>query len=114
MYSIHYPVSAFVDLLESMIIVCTLIIVNTRIVFDLRLRSCPIFLCRVEARCAFGKFSCAGRDPCSPALCESGVMKYPGLGPRTYVDCDVQGRCSDRRCPVRQQWDQDRQRCRRR
>ena len=64
---------------------------------------------RMEARCAFGKFDCESRNPCSPTLCESGIEKYPGPSPRWYVSC-TDG-CSSEQCPRRQVWDQEKQRC---
>ena len=67
------------------------------------------FLSRLEARCAFGKFDCEARNPCTPALCEEGVENYPGSSPRRYVNCTE--RCAESRCPKRQVWDQEKQRC---
>ena len=64
---------------------------------------------RLEARCAYGKFDCADRNPCTPTLCEAGVENYPGSSPRRYVNC-TEG-CTESLCPRRQVWDQEKQRC---
>ena len=67
------------------------------------------FLFSLEARCAFPTFNCADRNPCESTLCEQDVNNYPGPGPKTYVSCE--GGCSEEKCPRRQVWDQDAQRC---